>query len=507
MDPRNPSTKNILDKLETSTSHDKPIKIQLNEDRIKEIMNHPEADIPGVSIASFNINGPTDTKVIGVNHETSKPLKDDSIFRVASVSKTVFAYLVLRLIEDNKTGIAAAHGKFVKQPTELNEFNLDTPLYKAYPKLLDKFRDEDKERAKQITTRMVLSHTSGLPIKQQTEKLKLVFDPGTEYEYSNPGIALLQEVIEYLTDDHLQALAHKNIFSNEKFGMHHTTFLPPEFLNDSFSENEKHAQMIAANSLYTTPSDYARFISGWMRDDKLWQEATVSQTQHKRDGWAETQGVSTEDQAKVAWGLGLGLQLDEDGQVSKVFHSGDMNEWRAMMAIDKSKQEGIVYFSNSRNGFLLADEIITPHVNIDPALKSLFTIYGFARHLEEDFQTKEMDRISKIIAANEFDLSDLQSRGLITFVNDTEQHILTITCDPNYALLTRAIRNEFLNFPELKNPQLASYQESEDTLSISIKDNAQYNRFIQHLQSQKLLPKIMQPSEIKSERANQFKPS
>ena len=214
--------------------------------------------------------------------------------------------------------------------------------------------------------------------------MMLLFDPGTEFEYSGPGISLLQEVIEKLTGKNLQTLAKKNIFDKEQFNMKNTNFLPPEYLNEAINEDEKHPQMLAIHSLHTTASDYARFMAGWMKDEIIWQQAIVPQTLKKRDGWANTQRISVEDQSKIAWGLGLGLQLDSDGNVTKVFHSGDMNEWRALVAIDKTSKTGIVYFGNSRNALMLADEIITPNVNIEPALKSIFAKYGFARRIEDD---------------------------------------------------------------------------------------------------------------------------
>ncbi|MFP3836070.1 serine hydrolase domain-containing protein, partial [Chryseobacterium sp. SIMBA_028] len=72
------------------------------------------------------------------NLETQLPLNNQSVFEAASLSKTVFAYFVLRLVDQ---GV----------------LNLDTPLYKYMP-----YEDiADDERYKLITARMVLDHTSG----------------------------------------------------------------------------------------------------------------------------------------------------------------------------------------------------------------------------------------------------------------------------------------------------------------------------------------------------------
>ena len=132
-----------------------------------------------------------------------KSVTKESIFRAASLSKPVFAYLVLKLIEDNKSNDAKdGLGKF-KLPEHLNEFNLDTPLWKVFPEILNKFSDdkETQARAKELSARHILSHTTGLPLRSfiEGEKLKFQFKPGKEYGYSNLGIALLQEVIDKIT--------------------------------------------------------------------------------------------------------------------------------------------------------------------------------------------------------------------------------------------------------------------------------------------------------------------
>ncbi len=57
---------------------------------------------------------------------------------------------------------------------------------------------------------------------------------------------------------------------------------------------------------------------------------------------------------------------------SRAYHSGDMNEWRAWVAMNLEDKSAIVYFSNSHNGHILADSIIYPEVEIDNVLNYLF---------------------------------------------------------------------------------------------------------------------------------------
>jgi hypothetical protein len=92
---------------------------------------------------------------------------------------------------------------------------------------------------------------------------------------------------------------------------------------------------------------------------------------------------------------------NEKGEIVRAFHSGDMNEWRAFVAINLENKTGVVYFSNSRNGLILADKIISPTVDLEDGFKYIFEKYGFARKIEPDWQKKEVERVSKIIATYE----------------------------------------------------------------------------------------------------------
>ena len=84
-------------------------------------------------------------------------------------------------------------------------------------------------------------------------------------------------------------------------------------------------------------------------------------------------GVAEEDRQHLAWGLGLGLQLDDTGEVTTAFHSGDMNQWRGWVAMDVKAKSAVVYFANGDDakngsgqgyGHVLADLIVSPEVEL-----------------------------------------------------------------------------------------------------------------------------------------------
>ncbi|HHT9967932.1 TPA: alpha/beta hydrolase-fold protein, partial [Legionella pneumophila] len=350
------------------------------------------AKIPGTTIASYS-HGVISTMSIGdttgKKEASSTPVAAETVFGAASLSKPMFAYLVLKLIETNKADEAVpGFGKFNQFNTE---FNLKTPLYEVFRDengktlpdddnpFLKKFRPEQREWAKRLTAEMVLSHRTGLHIVAK-EPFEFQFEPGTHYAYSGPGIDCLQETIKTITDTDLETLAWANVFAPHALNMPHSTY---------------GSSPVAANSLQTTASDYAKFITSWINDDKLNYafrsiEPIYSMKEdyfpQSEDMLVEEVTVKDVDREHVTWGLGIGLVKNDQGKIIGAYHTGDMNEWRAGFGaqIDPETSRCItttVYCANSHNGHVLAEHVLPK--TLAPALNYFFPTYGFARNVDE----------------------------------------------------------------------------------------------------------------------------
>ena len=114
----------------------------------------------------------------GVKDRTTRaPVDGDTAFEFASVSKTVFAYTVMKACEK---GV----------------LDLDTPLI-SYTS--ERWLAGDP-RLDLITPRMMLSPTTGFQNwRSNTEPLKIQFTPGTRWQYSGEGYSYLQSVLTHLT--------------------------------------------------------------------------------------------------------------------------------------------------------------------------------------------------------------------------------------------------------------------------------------------------------------------
>ena len=137
-----------------------------------------QATVPGLSAAMVG-NGQTYwLHGFGVTNATSsEPVTPDTVFEAASLSKPVFAYAVLKLVDQGK-------------------LSLDTPLT-AY---LSKPYIEGDDRLAKITARFVLSHRTGFPNwRGDGNPLTIRFTPGERFSYSGEGFVYLQRAVEQIT--------------------------------------------------------------------------------------------------------------------------------------------------------------------------------------------------------------------------------------------------------------------------------------------------------------------
>ena len=100
-----------------------------------------QAGVIGLNIAVINGAKPVYERVFGLrDREAALPADTHTVFEAASLTKPLFAYLVMSLVKENI-------------------LHLDTPLYKYF-----EYQDIAHDpRHKLVTARMVLSHSSGLP--------------------------------------------------------------------------------------------------------------------------------------------------------------------------------------------------------------------------------------------------------------------------------------------------------------------------------------------------------
>lgn len=299
--------------------------------RVPELMR--AGDVPGLSIAVLRDGKLFWSGAFGVaNPSTGTPVGPDTIFQAASLSKPVFAYLVLRLADRGVLG-------------------LDTPLVTYLP--YERFADD---RASRITARMVLSHSTGLP-NWGGDKLKLAFNPGERFSYSGEGFFYLQKVVEKLTGTPLAELARREVFV--PLGMNRTSYVwlsePAAAGVDDYGDVQTIDPKQAANaaaSLLTTAGDYGRFLLAVVTGQGLKPESAAAMLTPRIHVPSKLDDPRSTPRDDMSWGLGWGLVKSGSGEV--FWHWGHQEAWRAFVAVRRDGRAGLVAFTNSATGLAIA---------------------------------------------------------------------------------------------------------------------------------------------------------
>jgi CubicO group peptidase (beta-lactamase class C family) len=347
------------------------------------------AKVTGLELAILNDNRIVYEKAFGYkNMETKEVLDTSTVFYGASLSKAVFMYLCLVLVQQGL-------------------LNLDKPVYEyldkplpEYPRYSDLAGDK---RWKLITARMCLSHTTGFANWRfltastgkydHNGKLAIYFTPGSRFAYSGEGYALLQLVVEKITGKNLEELAEKNIF--QPIGMGRTSYIwQPRFENNYALgydesgkplEKNKRTNAGAAGSMETPVADYAKFIQYIMQKKGLDREmCSLMLTPgipiySKRMFPTITSDSTTENQSiELSTGLGWGFLNSPYGKA--FFKGGHDDGWEHYNINFMDKGISILLMTNSSNGESIFKDVLAKIIG------DVYTPWRWANYVPYDNQ-------------------------------------------------------------------------------------------------------------------------
>jgi CubicO group peptidase (beta-lactamase class C family) len=307
-----------------------------------------KAGVPGLSIAVIRDGKTVWGGNFGVQNATTKtPVTANTRFNVGSLSKPVFAYGVLKLVDAGK-------------------LKLDEPLAPYLPKEMT----EGDARFKQITARFVLSHRTGFPNWPGDGKpLVIHFTPGERFSYSGAGMVFLQKAVEKITGKPLNDYMQEAVFA--PLGMKHSSYVWNAAVENEVAVGHdvsgapvdlfKAEQANAAASLMTTAGDYAIFLDAVLQGKGL-QPATLREMETSQiavdtgcsncvEGTASGKLSTT-----IFWGLGFGMEKTGEGE--SLWHWGDNGVFKAFFVVRPATKAGVVYMTNSENGLSIGRQIL-----------------------------------------------------------------------------------------------------------------------------------------------------
>lgn len=166
--------------------------------------------------------------------EKQTPMSKDSVFWMASMTKSISATTILTLVDEGK-------------------LSLDEPASKWLPELGSMKLANGQPPSRPITLRDLLSHTSGLafPPRKPTDgahslkgytlelvKAPLAFEPGSNYEYGF-GLTVAGRIVEIVSGKPFDVLMRERVL--DPLGMLDTTFHPDDRLRARIAKTYKTA--------------------------------------------------------------------------------------------------------------------------------------------------------------------------------------------------------------------------------------------------------------------------
>jgi CubicO group peptidase (beta-lactamase class C family) len=338
--------------------------------------------VTGVGVTIFNSKKVVYSKAFGFrDQEKNLPLTPDSVLLAASLTKSIFAYMVMQLVEERV-------------------IDLDKPVYQYLPKPLPaypRYADlADDPRAEKITLRMLLSHTSGFPNwRAFTDgKLGIHFEPGSRFAYSGEGMQLAQTVVEIVTKRPLTQLMQERVF--QPLGMTRTSMIWDTRFEDNFANGydeagrslgpQRRPRADAAGSMLTTLHDYGLFLQavaqGAGLDRETREQMFTPQIAILSKHQFPSLDTETTDQNKaiqLSYGLGWGLYRAPYGRA--FFKEGHDDGWRHYAVYFDKAGIGMLIMTNSSNGESIYQQLLETVLknNYTPIEWESFPPYASAR--------------------------------------------------------------------------------------------------------------------------------
>ena len=225
----------------------------------------------GLAIAVIEGGRVTHVRALGQRNARGDPLLPDTVMYGASLTKAVFAYTVLQLVDEGRIDLDTPIDRYLPQPL---------PAYPNDRRYAPWKGLEGDERWRKITPRILLSHRAGFAnfaFLEPDGKLRIHFDPGSRYAYSGEGFILLQFVLEQGLGLDVGQEMQRRVF--DRFGMRNTSMTwRPGFaknladgwtMDGKVEPHDERSRVRAAGSMDTTIEDFAKFAAAFMRGEGL----------------------------------------------------------------------------------------------------------------------------------------------------------------------------------------------------------------------------------------------
>ena len=323
------------------------------DEKIPQLLN--DFLVPGAAIAIIDNGEVILQKGYGfsdIEKETKVDLKTG--FNIGSISKTVAAWGVMKLVEEGK-------------------IELDAPAEKHLTRW---HLPESEFDSKEVTIRRLLSHTAGLSLHgypgwSPNDKLptieeslngknngpgrvEIIMEPGTKYKYSGGGFTILQLIIEEVTGKKFEDYMQSEILN--PLGMTNSSYkIDDKIMAASSLEYNRFGELIdfelftaqAAAGLHTTIEDFTCFAFA-----SLYQMENHEKYNPILSADIIRQMMEPVPEANGRFGYGLGYMVESISGTSVLLagHRGANTGWHAIFNVNPKTNDGFIMVTNGGAG-------------------------------------------------------------------------------------------------------------------------------------------------------------
>jgi CubicO group peptidase (beta-lactamase class C family) len=294
------------------------------------------------------------------NRETNSVATADSIYLVASISKTITATALLQLYEQGKFNLDDDVSNYLN-------FSIRNPSFPTVP----------------ITFRLLLSHHSSLSVDPDTSFTRLLpadlplndypssfyrellvpgglhyipqiwtaATPGSSMNYANLGFGLLGYLVERISGENFASYCHTHIF--QPLEMYNTSFTldgldinrlvrPYEYYDGEYIPYMHYTLLdYPAGNLRTTVVDLSHFLiaqmnQGRYKDVQLLSPETI-EMMHT---------IQYQNHTGYNFNYGLGFQIWQDASGNQIGHTGGLFGVSTIMVYREGQDVGLIMFCN-----------------------------------------------------------------------------------------------------------------------------------------------------------------
>ena len=285
-----------------------------------------------------------------------KPITEDTVFRIASITKTFTAIAVMQLWEQGLVDLDAPANDYLR-------------TFRLVPA---------KPRLSPATVRHLLTHTAGVgywrrfsdllqpgvgsgdrarrsgapPLADYYRRgLPVEVEPGTKWAYSNHGFAALGQIVEDVSGQPLDRYLREHIF--EPLGMEHSDLIRSErvrpYLATGYVLRSRGLKEVAdrevptpgGGGMYSTAADLTRYIAAL-----LGLAADEHGSVLRPETLATMFRPHFQPDPRVP-GMGLAFELGEEGDQRTVGKTGILAGFHSAMALAPQERIGVLVLSNT----------------------------------------------------------------------------------------------------------------------------------------------------------------